>query len=162
MQYEYEIKQLSKAFYDDCHKNSWNEVLEKEKRSYNCIVIETYYDFFICIPFRTEMNHKNGYHFKNSIRSKTHKSGIDYSKMVLIDNSDYISDSAGIIDPDEYKEFVQNEEKIISDSVNYLKDYIDFSNGESKLSAEANKRKFGYTSLCHFTDLLKKYHLINK
>lgn len=46
--------------------------------------------------------------FKNSIRSRKSKSGLDYSKMVIIENSDYLSTQNAVIDTDEYKETRQN------------------------------------------------------
>lgn len=44
---------------------------------------------YICVPFRSHIHHKNAFLFKNTERSKTDSSGLDYSKTVLIRPEDY-------------------------------------------------------------------------
>lgn len=44
---------------------------------------------YICVPFRSHIHHKNAFLFKNTERSKTDSSGLDYSKKVLIRPEDY-------------------------------------------------------------------------
>lgn len=44
---------------------------------------------YICVPFRSHVHHKNAFLFKNTERSKTNSSGLDYSKTVLIRAEDY-------------------------------------------------------------------------
>lgn len=52
---------------------------------------------------------------KKSKRSKYNKSGVDYKKMIIIRNLDYIDDdNTAVIDKDEYIEFVQNLTRIQS------------------------------------------------
>lgn len=48
MEYEFELKKFTEKFYFDRNKNLWYEVLTNENRAYNCIVIDTYYDF-LCV-----------------------------------------------------------------------------------------------------------------
>lgn len=161
MQYDFEIRKLTKEFYEHRVKNSWNEVLQKEGRCYNCVIVDTYYDFFICIPFRSEMNHDFGYRFKTSARSRKNKSAIDYSKIVLIEKyEEYISNKPAIVDHDEYIEFVKNSKKIISEAIKYMEDYVKFRNEDEKQHSISDLRKFKYTSLKYFDDILKKYKLI--
>lgn len=76
----------------------------KPKRPYTFLLIDTHEDYYICIPFRSSITHKNSYLFKHSKRSKKTKSGLDYSKVVLIQNDEYIDSKRAIIDQDEYKE----------------------------------------------------------
>lgn len=70
MEYDFEVKSLNEKFYNDYPEDKYTEILRKETRSYNCIVFETHYDYYMCIPFRNYMNHKYGYHFTSSIRSQ--------------------------------------------------------------------------------------------
>lgn len=44
---------------------------------------------YICVPFRSHIHHKNAFLFKNTERTKTDSSGLDYSKTVLIRPEDY-------------------------------------------------------------------------
>ncbi|MEE1239814.1 MAG: hypothetical protein UHO61_07825 [Acutalibacteraceae bacterium] len=106
------------------------------------------------------MSHEYGYRFKEFARSKLTKSGIDFTKMVLIENNNYISDEAALIDHDEYKEFIKNSNKIINEAINYLNDYIKYKNGKGEFSAQEINRKFRYSSLKHFDYILKKYKYI--
>jgi hypothetical protein len=46
--------------------------------------------------------------FKNSIRSKRAKSGLDYSKIVIVADSNYIGQTDAIVDKDEYNETRNN------------------------------------------------------
>lgn len=60
---------------------------------------------YICVPFRSHIHHKNAFLFKNTERSKTDSSGLDYSKTVLIrpeDYDKYLTENA-VVDTDEYK-----------------------------------------------------------
>ena len=67
---DFQILKLTDAFYE-AHPNAiFKEIMIKRKRAYTCLLFQTHYDFFICIPFRTEIMHDNAYHFKDSARSK--------------------------------------------------------------------------------------------
>ncbi|MED9972286.1 MAG: hypothetical protein UE790_06615, partial [Lachnospira sp.] len=48
--------------------------MKKNQRAYNCLLFQTHYDFFICIPYRTEIHHPYAFHFSKTKRSKAHKS----------------------------------------------------------------------------------------
>ena len=78
---DYQILKLTNAFYDKYTNPPYCEMLQKRSRSYNCLLFETHYDYFVCIPFRSEISHKYAYRVKYSKRSKKHKSGLDYSKI---------------------------------------------------------------------------------
>lgn len=80
-------------------------------------MFQTHYGYFICVPYRTEISHKYAYHFKNSIRSRMHKSGLDYTKIVIIADAKYIDTQDALIDKDEYNETMVNLEKIKSEAL---------------------------------------------
>ena len=84
---DYQILQLSSAFYRHYKSPPYHEILKKNNRPYNCLLFQTHYDYYICIPYRTEISHSYAYRFKNSKRSRKHKSGLDYTKIVIINNS---------------------------------------------------------------------------
>ena len=104
----FQILTLSHQFYKDYPDPPYRELMRKNKRPYNCLLMQSSYGYYICIPYRSHINHKYAYKFKNSIRSRKSKFGLDYSKMVIIENSDYLSTQNAVIDTDEYKETRQN------------------------------------------------------
>ena len=91
-------KHLTKLFYDKY--GSYKEILNKEKRQY-CIALLTVDDITFSIPFRTNINHKYSYIFKNSPRSE--KSGLDFTKAVVITETNFIGEDT-LID-DNYSSF---------------------------------------------------------
>lgn len=54
----------------------------------------------ICVPFRSNVNHKYAFHFKESKRYKKSKSELDYTKTIIIKDStlQYFHDILGIND----------------------------------------------------------------
>ena len=65
-------------------------MLTKNNRSYDVTLFEIdyLYDCYVCVPFRSEMKHNNGYKFKFSRRSYVHSSGLDFSKLIVVDKND--------------------------------------------------------------------------
>lgn len=145
----FQILKLSRQFFDAYPHDQYPELMEKENRPYNCLLVEMN-TYFICVPFRTEMNHNNGYHFSGSQRSVHHKSGLDYSKAVIVTNDEYISNAPGIVDKDEYNECVQNMEKITNAVTAYVLDYIEHRKGEKLLHEREFHRRYQYSTLKYF------------
>lgn len=78
--HDFEIRELTHLFYSDYPSSKFIEIVHKDSRPYDVVVFEMTPNYFVCIPFRSNINHKNCYHFKNSKRSLISKSGLDYSK----------------------------------------------------------------------------------
>ena len=66
------------------------------------------HDYFICVPYRSEITHSYAYHFRKSARSRQHKSGLDYTKIVIINKSEYIDTEDAFVDKDEFNETMIN------------------------------------------------------
>ena len=151
--YSYEIRKLTNDFYNVYNQNLFPELLNKSERSYDIILFELdlLKDCFVGIPFRTEMKHNNGYHFKFSKRSQHHASGLDFSKLVIIhkNNSNFIGDLS-IIDSDEYIEFEKNEDKIHKNIEKYILDYTQHIKQEVLLHPKQFDRKYKYATLKYF------------
>lgn len=129
----------------------------KHGRPYTCLLIDTHDGFFICVPFRSSISHNNAYLFKNTRRSVKSRSGLDYTKMALIKNTDYIDDMAAIVDDDEYVETIQNIERIIKDVEKYISDYCMYIKKEKKEGKSAERdfaRRYKYSTLPYFHDIL--------
>jgi protein AbiQ len=89
--------------------------------------------FFICIPYRTEIHHPYAFHFSKTKRSKAHKSGLDYSKIIIITKTNYLDSTDAIVDKDEYNETMINLERIKKDALDYVEEYMECMNGKRKL-----------------------------
>lgn len=149
--FDYQILQLTAKFYDDYPNPPYKEILKKESRPYNCLLIQSHYGYFICIPYRSHIKHKYAYKFKNSTRSKKTHSGLDYSKIVIIAKSEYIGTSEAIIDRDEYKETRENIEYIRNDVQKYIDDYIASISGDTITYDKIKfNRIYEYSTLPYF------------
>lgn len=147
---DFQIQRLSDAFYAAYPDPPYNEILKKRTRVYNCILIQTSYDYFICVPYRTEISHAYAYHFKNSKRSKLHHSGLDYTKIVIIKNLNYINSEPVVIDQDEYKETVRNIEKIKREALAFVEDYTAHIEGKKMLHPREFQRRYSFSPLKYF------------
>lgn len=156
MNFDYEIYRLSPEFLIDYPKEKYPELLIKPARPYNCLLVDLHTDYFLCIPFRSNINHNNAYMFKNTARSIKSKSGLDYSKMVIIKESRYLHASNVIVDNDEYVETVKHIKEIVSDTVFYLDTYIGHINGTSPLHPKEYDRRYRFSTLPYFNDIIIK------
>ena len=145
----FKIRRLSDSFYKAYPNPPYIEILKKQQRAYNCLLFDAY-NYCVCIPYRTEISHKYSFRFKSSKRSVNHKSGLDYTKIVVISKDEYIDDKVIIIDNDEYNETVVNLYKIRQDSINFVNDYIYHNNKTKILHPSEFKRRYEYSSLKYF------------
>ena len=125
-------------------------MLEKTGRAYHCLLLQTRYDYFVCIPFRTEMRHENGYKFKRSQRSRRHQSGLDFSKMVIVQNGIFLDKREGVIDHDEYIELIREMDRIVRMADRYIDDYCRHISGQRKMDAAEFNRKYRFSTLKYF------------
>ena len=149
MNYKVEVLRLSGDFYNAYPKEKYPELLQKLERPYACLLIEMR-DYYVCIPYRTHVEHSNSYRFRNSVRSKFNKSGLDFSKIAIITNESYIGKSPALIDKDEYNETMINIDKIVSSVQKYIDVYILHIIGKSQLHNKEFERKYKYSTLPYF------------
>lgn len=147
---DYQILKLTDAFYKAYPNPPYREILKKKQRAYNCLLFQTHYNYFICIPYRTEISHRYAFHFTNTLRAKKHKSGLDYSKIVIIEKSEYIDSTDAIIDKDEFNETMVNLGRIKKESLNFVEDYIAHMKGEKPLHKKEFDRGYGFSPLKYF------------
>ena len=147
---DYQILKLTDAFYNAYPKQLYPEILEKRKRAYNCILFQTHYDYYICVPYRTEITHKYAYHFKKSLRSRMHRSGLDYTKIIIIQDGTYIDTKDALLDKDEYNETMINIEKIKRESLIFVEDYVMHIQGVKLLQPQEFARRYNYSTLQYF------------
>ena len=145
----YEIKKLSPSFYSDYPVTVYHEILEKTDRPYDVIVFETDEDYYVCVPFRTYLNHNQGFHFYPAPLPTGENPGLDYSKMVIIKRDDYIGGPA-LIDTAQMSCFNANIATIQKEIFEYLEEYINHVNGTKMLHPSKFKRKYQFSSLKYF------------
>lgn len=152
MEYTFSINKLSREFYEHYPNELFPEIASKENRAYTIILIDLN-GFFVGLPYRSYINHKYGYLFRHSERSRRTKSGIDYTKAVIINENLFIG-AETVVDQDEYKETVKNIEQIVNESSKYIDEYCNHVSGVSKLDIEEFDRRYKYTTLKYFHDVL--------
>ena len=154
--FDYQILHLTNNFYNNYPNPPYKEILRKMDRPYNCLLIQSHYDdYFICIPYRTEISHGYSYKFTSSQRSRAHKSGLDYTKIVIVSNKDYIEASDALVDNDEYLETIQNIKRIVRESNDFVEEYVKHCNGENVLHQREYNRRYKYSPLKYFHNELK-------
>ena len=105
---------------------------------------------FICIPYRTEINHEYAFHFVNTARAKVHKSGLDYSKIVIIEKTNYIDTAGAVIDKDEFNETMVNLERIKKEALAFVEDYVELVKGTRVLHTKQFYRRYVFSPLKYF------------
>lgn len=149
--YDYELCKLSNKFRADYPSCDYPEIMSKEARPYLYALVSTNYGYYLAIPYRTNIRHGNAYLFKNTLRSKNNRSGLDFSKMVIIEDPAYIdTDSKLIIDKDEYDATVHSSTKIITKAVKYLNGYI---------KTKGRSPKYTYSTLKYFDNIIFKSYM---
>ena len=73
---------------------------------------------------------------------------------ILINNASFIDASSAVVDQDEYVELRTHIDKICKRAVSYLDDYIACINGTLALNSEEFFRRYRYSALPCFHDIL--------
>ena len=147
---DYQILKLTDDFYKAYPNPPYKEILKKKQRAYNCLLFQTHYNYLICIPYRTEISHPYAFHFTTTVRSKAHRSGLDYSKIVIIAKTDYIGSTDAIIDKDEFNETMVNLERIKKEAIEFVEDYVEHVKGIKQLHKKEFCRRYGFSPLKYF------------
>ena len=149
--FDYQVLNLTNSFYSDYPDPPYKEIVRKNNRPYNCLLVQSHYGYFICIPYRSHINHKYAFKFKKSIRSKRANSGLDYSKIAIIKRSEYIGTTDAIIDKDEFNETRDSIEYIKNDAQHYIDDYVNYlSRKSTKYDKKEFERIYKYSTLQYF------------
>ncbi len=156
MVYDSELSLLSSKFTQDYSPAVYPELMHKHGRPYICLLIESHNDYFICVPFRSSIEHKNAFLFTGTARSKKSNSGLDYTKIAIIKDSNYFdSATAAIVDQDEYAEMMRNLPTIVREATDYVDTYINHVNGTAVMHPRAFARKYQYSTLPYFHDIMR-------
>lgn len=141
----YSLNYLSNDFYSKYNSVDYPEIEHKTTRPYMVLLIKIENNTY-AIPFRTNIRHKYCYNFKKSNRDTQSVTGLDYTKAVIVNDVNMISQKATI----DNKEFVELNNKyyfIISQFKKYVFGYYDYVDG--KLN-EYHSKKYKYSTLRYF------------
>lgn len=152
MDFDFEIRKLSSKFFLDYPSSKFPDILRKQDRPYAALIISLNDndDSFVCVPFRSNITHEFAFKFQNSFRSRSCSSGLDYTKICIIKNLDYIEDVTAIVDQDEYNEMRINIQQIVSQVYEYINDYVQHVKKISLISKRTFRKKYWYSSLKYF------------
>lgn len=154
-EFDYQVLNLTNQFYTDYPNPPYREIVRKDNRPYNCLLIQSHYGYFMCIPYRSHINHEYSYKFKDSQHSKRTDSGLDYTKTVIVTDSNYLGLIDAVVDKDEFKETRENIDYIKKDVQRYIDDYVDYINGTSeKYDPKSFRRAYGFSTLKYFHNQL--------
>ncbi len=56
--YDHQVLRLTKEFYEHYPNPPHTEIGTKENRRYNVPIVQIHYEYFICVPFRSQVKHK--------------------------------------------------------------------------------------------------------
>lgn len=145
MDKKYSLKYLSDYFYIKYPNNIYPEFECKPERPYVVFLIKIDNHLF-AIPFRTNMNHKYGYKFKNTGRETHTSTGLDFTKAVLVDDELLVGVDATIDD----KEYLELDKKHFFIRTKFEKYYYDY---KKYLHGKLNKyqeKAYKYTTLKYY------------
>jgi len=155
MEYAVDIYLLSAKFMSDYPEFLYPEIMRKSGRPYTCLMIDLHEDYLICIPFRSAIPHKNAFLFTGTQRSRRSRSGLDYSKVVLIKDSVYLDSAHAVVDQDEYREAMRNMPQIVREIAAYIDKYIRHIRGTAPLHPREYERTYQFSTLPYFHDIMK-------
>lgn len=141
----YKINYLTQRFYEIYNSINYPEIEYKPDRPYMVMLIKIDNNTF-AVPFRTRITHRHSYKFKNTSRQTDKATGLDFTKAVIVNDSDYIGESARV-DDEEYTELDINHYIIIKRFKKYVSEYIKFKKGLLPPQLGGNYR---YTTLKYF------------
>lgn len=120
--------------------NGRPQVLSKD-RGYGVVYLG-YGGLVFALPLRSNLNHPHG--FKTVFDGKVWN-GIDYTKALVVNASDFEQVAFKTRDNNEYLKIKKNKDKIEREFIMYLTEYVDAISGGEELN-----QKFKFTTLQYF------------
>ena len=79
-----------------------------------------------------------------------HRSGLDYTKIVIINKKEYVDTIDALVDKDEYNETAINIKRIKREALNFVEDYMAHVQEIKKISPQEFRRRYSYSPLQYF------------
>lgn len=148
----FSLNLLSQDFYNDYPHSFYPEMESKQSRPFLVFIIKID-DHKFAIPFRTNIKHSYCYKFNNTSRNTNSSTGLDFSKVVLVDNIKYIGPKANI----DKKEFIE-----LSSKVRFIKSkFENFYNKYKRIMLNPSNYPIEYFSLKSYSTLKYYHHELN-
>ena len=139
---------LTDQFYSDYPNSRYPQIESKKNRPYAHIIVNTYEKLF-CIPLRSNITHPHAY-FTN----KKTRSGIDYSKAVIIEDMNYIDNDTKVFLRQEEFNKLRGKEHIIQKQ---FRNYIElYKKAKSDLTIPYRNEILKFSTLQYFEDKIIK------
>ena len=148
MSKRFRIVTLNDDFYERYKSNDYPELLQKKTRPYNCLLTKSERGYYICIPFRSRIKHKDAFLFYDKSK-KGFSPGLDYTKTIIFKDLFYINTKKGNVKREHYLETYYNIIVIceqVSDYIDTYKEYVI----EKDKKAMKLERRYKYSTLQYF------------
>ena len=150
----YEIRYLSKDFYNVYPKDIYPELECKETRPFLVLLVNIN-ELKFAIPFRSNITHNFCYKFENSNRVSKSSTALDFSKSIIVKEDMYL-DNYAFIDQEEYKELNSKIYFIISKFKKFILTYVKIKENYDKNSYKY--KLLNYCTLQYFyEDITEKF-----
>lgn len=141
-----EFRHLSSKFYADYPNEKYPELMLKEYRPYTQTII-TIGDLKFAIPLRSHIPHDNNVLWTN----KSERSGLDFTKAVLILDAEYIEDKKVYIRSQEHKKLLGKEYVVRQKMIKCIEDY---KKAKENINESHNKEYCSYSALQYFEEYI--------
>ena len=148
----YEIRYLSKDFYNVYPQDIYPELECKETRPFLVLLVNIN-ELKFAIPFRSNITHNFCYKFENSNRVSKSSTALDFSKSIIVKEDMYLDDYA-FIDQEEYKELNSKIYFIISKFKKFILTYVKIKENYDKNSYKY--KLLNYCTLQYFYEDIKE------
>ena len=148
----YEIRYLSKDFYNVYPKDIYPELECKETRPFLVLLVNIN-ELKFAIPFRSNITHNFCYKFENSNRVSKSSTALDFSKSIIVKEDMYL-DNYAFIDQEEYKELNSKIYFIISKFKKFILTYVKIKENYDKNSYKY--KLLNYCTLQYFYEDIKE------
>ena len=148
MNFSDDLTKLSSDFLENYPANVYPELLCKAECPFTYLCIDIHCGYYICIPFRSNISHHDAFLLQDS------KSGLDYTKIILVNKKAYLDSQDICVNQDQYNEVRENILKIVIGAVKYIDDYIWHVTGVKPMHQRDFVRRYRYSTLPYFHDIM--------
>lgn len=146
MNNNFRLHKLSSQFFIDFPKMNFPEIEEKVDRPYVVLLVKIGNNAF-GLPLRTNLRHSYGYKFVSTTRQTNSSTGIDFTKAVILNNTQYLG-KATTIDNKEYIELDSKFFHIKAKFERYVQGYVSYK--KKNVIDENLERKYKYSTLQYY------------
>lgn len=155
--FDYQVLKLTTKFYTDHPRTEYPEILSKDTRPYNCLLLQSKYGYYICIPLRSHIKHQYGFWLHKD--GKGTYAGLDYTKIIIIeghDLNDYLEPKTALINQKQFITMRNRMPKIVEESQDFIDDYISYLRKDDGCIDEREFiRRYSCSTLQYFHKELK-------